>query len=158
MKYTLCLWALSVVMVCRGQNLEEAETNTSGQFYVHEDSQISWSLGQILVSTNPQLSTTLHYGNLQVLESKSPGVPFSLVYPNPTPSQLKVAVKVSHGEVRIKILKLNGQVILGQSLYSHEEETTLDLQNLPDGMYMLKIQDTRNQNINNYKIVKSQNL
>ena len=62
------------------------------------------------------------------------------LYPNPTSGQVRVEVPASFGGKRLEVLSTLGQVVKQQALTT--STATLDLQELPAGVYMVRVQGT----------------
>lgn len=67
------------------------------------------------------------------------------VYPNPTKSSLNVETMITLGNVSVKILDLNGRIVLAQSFNSLGNKLVLDIAALEKGLYLIEIKgDTFN--------------
>ncbi len=60
------------------------------------------------------------------------------VFPNPVADNLTV---VTHPKSEIKILNIEGQII--KTIYTSDKETTIDLKDLPSGVYIIKATDNK---------------
>jgi hypothetical protein len=62
------------------------------------------------------------------------------IYPNPTNSELFIGFPSTYKKADIKILNMNGQVMLRSKNQNITETVSLDVHNLPYGIYLLEIQ------------------
>jgi len=85
-----------------------------------------------LSSTNGTLTVTPGTG---VADAKAAEI---LIYPNPASSVFSVVRKTSIPETLV-ILDARGQIIMEKNLTS--DKTSVDISNLPKGMYVIKLQD-----------------
>lgn len=73
-----------------------------------------------------------------------PNIPYSIVYPNPTTGKTSIQMnKKPEGKIVLLITNLSGKVILQKNVtYKEVTGITLDLSNIPDGLYIYKVIDS----------------
>jgi len=75
------------------------------------------------------------------------------VYPNPTNDKLFIRTSTDFGEVKIKLIDLNGRIVLTKEIILFGGEVDIDISRLSAGMYILNV---KGQDINkNDKIIKN---
>lgn len=122
------------------------------------DVSLSFSVGDLVVDqfeTGSIILGTGFYPIINVITSTdSPENSIDLIaYPNPVNDVLNLKLNGSNGySYQVEILNLNGQV--HASLVIHED-TSLSLIDLPDGMYLLKIQTFYGKKLYTQKFIKS---
>lgn len=61
------------------------------------------------------------------------------VYPNPTNGNLNIRINNFSGKVNIQVIDINGRIVNDYRNTDLNEETSLDLNNLQSGMYIIKV-------------------
>ena len=75
------------------------------------------------------------------------------VYPNPTNDKLFIRTSVDFGEVKMKLIDLNGRIVLTKKVNLFGGEVDIDISRLQSGMYILNV---KGQDINiNSKVIKN---
>ena len=82
-------------------------------------------------------------------EHKHKGVANLNVFPNPGNGSFTISTP-NTGQAELNVFDLSGKMVLSQKVSS--EETKVDLQNQPDGMYLFILHDT--DNLRTAKVVK----
>ncbi len=72
------------------------------------------------------MTSTQNFNNLQV-------------YPNPANDVMNIILQNTSGQINITFRDLTGQVVSGYTLYETDEKISLDISNLPAGLYMYTI-------------------
>ena len=96
-----------------------------------------------------------HSSTVEVWVENQPTLGF-LCYPNPTQGEFKVRFEaVGSEEVKGRIFDLNGQMVqeFQYAAQSGIQEFTVDMANLPDGVYMVRL--FTSQSIETVKLVKT---
>lgn len=73
------------------------------------------------------------------------------MYPNPTVDVLTINVENWQNNAQIEILSVESKIILSQSIIS--KTTTLDLSDLPNGLYMARVSDVNGMAVRTERIV-----
>ena len=121
---------------------------------------ISFSVGQIVYTTNSGSAGTVAQGVQQPFEIQTVlGVNnFNInlqmmVYPNPATNALSLQIKdYNLNEMKYELVDLNGRLIANNKIAT--ETTTLQLNNFPAAIYILKVLEN-NQVIKTFKIIKN---
>ena len=61
------------------------------------------------------------------------------IYPNPTSSEINIVFSATLENATIEVLSLSGE-LLGASIVVNADKTVLDLNDLPSGLYLIKVQ------------------
>jgi hypothetical protein len=83
------------------------------------------------------------YSNTITLDRGSDGRGTMNVYPNPSRDQITIQLSGADGSVTAQIYIISGQMI--QQASGAGNSFTMDIKDLPAGIYMLKVSDARNQ-------------
>ncbi len=133
--------------------------STAGNFDTGATKNVSWTMGEIAVETLQSDQVVLTQGFQQskiiitkVEKSKKPDFKLNL-YPNPTENDLIIEI-FDKPEANLKgyLYTTEGELIKYVKIES--KITTLNLENLVNGMYILKICNAKNQTLVIYNIVK----
>ncbi len=63
----------------------------------------------------------------------------ALLYPQPATDQVTVMAENLHGDCNVKVFNLSGDVVATRKQLADAEKLTVDVQDLPTGMYMLEV-------------------
>ncbi|MFN3908769.1 MAG: T9SS-dependent M36 family metallopeptidase [Flavobacterium sp.] len=74
------------------------------------------------------------------------------VYPNPAATEIFITLPEYFGEIKIELFDLNGRMVLQQKVTSFQQQETLSVHHLQNGMYLIKIET--NQETYTQKIIK----
>lgn len=129
--------------------------STQGDSYSNASGSIGFTIGEPLIETYPSTSNDLtqgfHQTNLLISRVEETDMNFSVkVFPNPTCKVLKISTEDYHG-MEALLLNTEGKVVL--SLTLDGELSTINMEGISDGIYLLKIL-TLEKVITSYKIIK----
>jgi hypothetical protein len=130
---------------------------TTGGFYSNSAGSISWTMGEPISETVTDGNDTLTQGFQQgaysivsVSEVDAPDVNIT-VYPNPFVSTLNIKSD-GNDPIRIEAIDLQGNVISDQSFENGQGQ--MDLGNLPEAIYLLRVYDNNGKQLKVFKIQK----
>ena len=141
----------------QGQKISREVISSSGNHHENSTTQLSWTLGELIIETRCIGSTLLCQGfqqpdyeviNLAVNTELYPGIS---IYPVPTTDFVTIESENHKECLEISLYNLNGELILVQSL--NPGSIKLDLNSLPSSEYILNVSDTEKQ-LGSYKIIK----
>jgi hypothetical protein len=157
---------IAVLLVCGGQAcigqvVAPEVVASAGDMYSNPQGSLSWTMGEPITTTENASNYFLTQGFQQPTKivvaavsgpSNSQSNSVVNVYPNPVTSS---SINIQWGDSRqlqIQLLDLSGRVILNKVISSSENQ--LDLNELSNGMYLLKVYDMQNELIKSLKIEK----
>ena len=140
-------------------NAQTAVTSAGGNA-TGSTGNVSFSVGQVAYTTNSGSTGTVAQGVQQPFEIQTVlGVNnFNInlqmmVYPNPATNALSLEIKdYNLNEMKYELVDLNGRLIANNKIAT--ETTTLQLNNFPAAIYILKVLEN-NQVIKTFKIIKN---
>ncbi|MEO7976543.1 T9SS type A sorting domain-containing protein [Flavobacterium sp.] len=139
-------------------NAQEAVATTGGDAS-GTNGNVSYTVGQVVYTTNTGTNGSMAQGVQQPYEIQTVlGLDnFNInlqmgVYPNPTSNWLVLEIKNSVIEnVNYQLFDLNGRLILNEKINS--ETTTINLEQFPSAVYLLKVLEN-NKEVKTFKIIK----
>ena len=132
-------------------------TNASGS-----GGTVSYCVGQVVYTTNTGASGSVAQGVQQPFEiSVVTGIEEAKdiflnvsAYPNPTTDYLELKVEnLQLSELSYKLYDISGKVYQNKEIGN--SITKIEMQNLPQGIYFIKVIDTKNKEFKTFKIIKN---
>lgn len=123
--------------------------------------QLSWTIGEPIIATQTSTSNILtqgfHQTNLVVnsIFQLSESVKIQ-AFPNPTTQSITIALpnNKEKEDLSIQLLDLTGKQLKQQTLLANDSQSHLNLENYPSGIYLISIQNSKNQVITTHQIIK----
>lgn len=132
--------------------------SSSGGYQSATGVTLSWSLGEPVIETFSSGSIILTHGIHQsklsatpVTDLLFPGIALK-VFPNPTQDFVIVQFKELFKNVHCSLFDLTGKML--ESKLITEAETRINMIKYPSGIYILKLYNSQQQTIQNFRIVK----
>ena len=122
----------------------------------------SYSVGQLAYTTNTGTNGSVSEGVQQPFEiSVVTGIEEAKdiflnvsAYPNPTTDYLELKVEnLQLSELSYKLYDISGKVYQNKEIGN--SITKIEMQNLPQGIYFIKVIDTKNKEFKTFKIIKT---
>ena len=122
----------------------------------------SYSVGQLAYTTNTGTNGSVAQGIQQAFEiSVVTGIEEAKdiflnvsAYPNPTTDYLELKVEnLQLSELSYKLYDISGKVYQNKEIGN--SITKIEMQNLPQGIYFIKVIDTKNKEFKTFKIIKN---
>lgn len=147
--------------LCYTVSWSQSSTLTSGSTAVGNDGSASFSIGQPIIHSISDGSSSVSFGVQQPYEiSQITGTDdldlsnIIHIFPNPVSDNLTIKIDAEHGQNQIltaKIIDVHGKQI---STFTLDQETqTIESNSWPQGVYFIQIFNTQNQS-RTYKIIK----
>ena len=123
---------------------------------------VSYSVGQVAYQTHTRTSGSVAQGVQQPFEiSVVTGIEEAKdiflnvsAYPNPTTDYLELKVEnLQLSELSYKLYDISGKVYQNKEIGN--SITKIEMQNLPQGIYFIKVIDTKNKEFKTIKIIKN---
>lgn len=141
----------------------QVSNNTCGGHAIGDGGNSSYSVGQLVTSTHSSSYGTISEGVQQPFEIlvvngiENHSVILGInAYPNPVTNYLVLNIddnQLSNNNYKIAINNIDGKTIRYQTI--DHQETQIDMQNQPAGVYLLNI-TSQDQQIKTFKIIKNQ--
>ena len=152
------LFVCAVLLVVAQLNAQEANVSSGGNTN-GTNGNVSYSVGQVVYTTNIGSTGSMAQGEQQPFEIQTVlGVDnFNVnlqmtVYPNPTVNLLSLEVKdYDTTAMSYQLFDLNGSLILDNKIATNT--TTINLEQYPSAIYLLKVIDN-NKEVKIFKIIK----
>lgn len=148
---------LFIVTCCPGLFAQEAVA-TAGSILSNSSGSISFTIGEGVANTLTKGDKTItqgfQQGNLSVsMVSELKDLDFSIsVFPNPTTDVLTLKLnKEDMTGLQYLLFDMNGRLLSQKNLETNE--TTINVKQLSNGLYLIKVQDGRKE-LKTFKIVK----
>jgi hypothetical protein len=133
---------------------------SAGGYNVYGGFSISWTLGETIIPTfkSQDGALTLTHGfqqNLIVtaIEENLNDMVNIKIFPNPTSDNVNIQFeKPNNEEIDLTILDSQGKLLRSEIIESSMVEKQINLQNIPVGIYFLRLK--RGKLVNVYKVVK----
>jgi hypothetical protein len=175
MKNTLVilLFGISMHYTSSAQQLSPSFLSSSGDMSQGAGILLEWALGDLAVETTYSKASIYTQGFIQpllIIEELEendrqfdhyPGhhlsqEPAVLVYPNPTRSYLKLEFEQAiEAQMCISLVDVYGKNLLQYELQRGQDNLNVQLDQYPDGIYLLRVVDKTNQSAKTFKITKT---
>jgi Zn-dependent metalloprotease len=138
--------------------LDRKVLSSAGKTQTAGSTIITWTLGEPIVGNMNAGSVKLTNGfhpllTSQALEIQDHSIDFSIfIAPNPVTDYLNIYHKENH-ELNVKLFDITGKKLLEK--YINASENKLDASALPQGTYLIYVQDKLTNKTNTYKIIKN---
>ena len=134
-------YCLTLSATCLAQSAEQTVYSSSGNHVSNGDVQVSYTIGEALITTESNASTTaaqgFHQSNLSVADLPEISIFEMSIYPNPTVDILNVDFD-SKEELTFMLYDGNGRLIsINKSIFSFE----LYFEGMSTGIYYLHVSD-----------------
>lgn len=156
MKYSIALIFIWILIV---QGEAQSVIGSTGNEGNTGNMSINYTVGEVAITTISNDSITLsqgfHQPCLVITAIKETFLPGEIkVFPSPTTSILQVQLEgFEPKNLTISMHDLTGKVVFNSNMNTAIWQT--DISELPGGIYIITITDTRSNKSNSYKIIKS---
>jgi hypothetical protein len=129
------------------QSISPEVVATAGEHYQNGTSQLSWTLGEVMIDTYSANGNTLTQGFHQTqltLTSIEETNPFTLdvnIFPNPTSQFLNIDISGKHENITASLYDMNGRLLMQEGLMKGQNSVKLDLSRLAMASYLLTVID-----------------
>lgn len=134
---------------------------SSGGHASNATHQLSWTIGEPIITTNGTgnhvLTQGFHQSNLSVNSIfKLNNAIDAKAYPNPTNQQINITIQNNQSaeDLTITLLDLKGVQLKQFTLPSGEQQQAINLEHYPSGVYLIRLQNSKNQTTNTFQIIK----
>lgn len=108
------------------------------------------------------LGNSLYIDNVRVIESPVTGLSTGLeadlqVYPNPTVGNVEIAASnIGRGNIQVNVFDVNGELVYNKEVNNASDryEDSINLRNLPNGIYTIRIAGRQNTVVRKLSLIK----
>lgn len=132
---------------------------SSGEHFTAANTQLSWTIGELMIETytagNNQLTQGFHQTKLSAvgIEDLDESIVFN-VFPNPTTQQLNLEIGQGKVDYTVRLFDVNGKMMYSE-LISNSGIKNIDVTKYGAGTYFLYLININHQPIKTIKIIKS---
>ncbi len=154
------LIVLCTMAPAHGQSIAPSVYSSSGTVYTSSNAQLSWTMGESMVSSFTVGSSRLTEGfqqpKLTVVAVDPPVLDWQVeVFPNPVQHDLTLQFpETVDGPFQVELFNVAGQVLLEQPVEVGVFRTQLDLSGVADGHYYLRVTHPEFKTVHNFKVQK----
>ena len=153
---------IATLLLVAFQTQAQEAVATAGGDASGTNGNVSYTVGQVVYTTNTGTTGSVAQGVQQpfeiqtVLGADNFNINLQLaVYPNPTTNWLQLEVRnTDFANLSYQLFDLNGRLIANQKIVN--ETSTLQMEQLPAAIYLLKVLDN-NKEVKTFKIIKKEN-
>ncbi|KAA3620803.1 MAG: T9SS C-terminal target domain-containing protein [Bacteroidetes bacterium] len=140
---TIIILILLSAFLVRAQHLTPVVIGGAGSDNATEGYHLSWTLGEVVITTHTQPEATLlqgfqqpNYVFTQLIEG--PGKDYKiLVFPNPTTDNIRIEVTGIKKPLNLEIFDVLGELVIIKEL--EPSITDINLSNIPSGTYLIRL-------------------
>lgn len=161
LKSIVTIGLIGSLMAANAQSISPEVIATSGEHFQNGTSQLSWTLGEVMIDTYATGGNILTQGFHQTqltVTSIEENNPFSLdvgVFPNPTTQFLNVNISGEHDPFVVALYDMNGRLVLENKIPKNQSSVQLDLSALAMAYYTLTISESEGDYFSAHKVCKS---
>jgi hypothetical protein len=160
LKLVITSLCLALTIFCKAQVFSPAVITSAGTSGTSATCIIDWTLGEVAIETYTQTTVILTQGFQQNFIGSPTAIEIAesnefAFYPNPVREQLYISLKHSGIErYLVEIINIKGVKVWNKMLESAKAIEKLDVNNLPSGMYMLRISSHQGKILKSTKFIK----
>jgi len=159
-KIILTILPFAVAVVVNGQSISPQVIASAGTHYTGSNAQLSWTVGEPVITTVSNGSNTITQGFHQTLlnpvsveEQTVAGVNVS-VFPNPTSDKLNISLVNNLKDLQMDLFDMNGKLLESRKIGATEGNVQLSMINYARANYLLRIYAVDGSVKYSYKIEK----
>ncbi len=160
MKRLFLVLFVSLLALSAAAQVKQEVIATAGGYSSVTDFSISWTLGETIIpnykasDNSIQLTHGFQYSLIPTTVEENIETPVKVtVYPNPASENIKISFEEPiDGEITLLMINSQGKPVKTDVIEIMAVEKMLNLQDLPSGIYYLKL--TKGKLVNVYKVVK----
>ena len=147
-------------MLCIAQSVEPSVIGGAGDFYTSTNSQLSFTVGEMMVETVSSTNSIITQGFQQpdelpdAIDENLPNNVQVTMYPNPTRDRLVVEVENNDQPLELMLFDMNGKQVMSKQMPATNNREEMNLVDFANGNYLLNIVSKDNKYSASYKIQK----
>ncbi len=162
LKAIITIGLVGALTAANAQSISPEVIATSGEHFSNGTSQLSWTIGEVMIDTYSEggniVTQGFHQTQLTVTSIEESN-PLSLdvnVFPNPTSQFLNIGVEGEHSELTATLYDMHGKLLMQESLQSGQGSAQLDLSKLAIAYYILKVVDENGRYASSHRVNKAE--
>jgi len=161
MKQILAFVAIGFSLSALGQSISPEVIASAGDDFTGGGVQLSWTIGEPIIETVSAggniITQGFHQTELTItsIDEENAGNLEVSIYPNPTSGNVIVSVPNNQTEFSIDLYDLNGKLIESKKLKSNTDQEDLDLSNLANSYYLLRLSSEESGYSSTHKVQKT---
>lgn len=156
----LTIIALSVLpFLGMAQSITPEVIASAGEHYDNGTTQLSWTLGEVVIDTYDNGSNILTQGFHQTqltvtsIEENLADIRMNL-YPNPTSEFLNIELGNNDKDINLQLFDMSGKLIHKDVINAHDTKYVLPMQSVATGKYLVQMQSEDGKMNTTHKIMK----
>jgi hypothetical protein len=161
MRFLILILFIGFSGIAHTQVIERFVVASAGETFEKSNFSIEWTLGEPIVKTIVGSTNTITQGFHQSIFVVSsigdmipPTFPAFKIYPNPASDYFYLDFNGVSQSVQYQLLDINGSIILSGVLSGNKER--IELSNLANTSYIIKITDLKTNNTRSFNLQKAQ--
>ena len=164
-RFILAMLGLGVVYLVTAQQQSPEVISPAGGIDRTETISLEWTAGELATETiytsSSMISQGFHQPVLRVVKQQEDNLveanDLFQVFPNPVESILEVKLPIMElpETVEMRLLDLEGQLILSLSVEPHQRSQQIDMSTFSSGTYVLQCNRKSSSKMTSFKIIKS---
>lgn len=154
----LILFIHTLTLTLFSQSVSPEVIATAGQHDANASNQVSWTLGETVITTESNSSNILTQGFHQsdlIINAIEEEDPFGIkVYPNPVADQFTIEVTGSNQPLDFRLIDMKGEILLGGRLDPTLGNRQVSVEQLSLGNYILQVSNPAATQKQSFKIQK----
>jgi len=159
-KIILTLLPFAGAALVNGQSISPQVIASAGTHYTGSNAQLSWTIGEPVITTVSNGSNTITQGFHQTLldivsveEQNTAGVNVN-VFPNPTQDRVNINLVNNLKDLQMDLFDMTGKLLQARRIGAAENNVQVDMTNYARANYLLRIYAVDGSVNNTYKIEK----
>lgn len=161
-KILLSILLITGIEISYCQSISREVNASAGEFFISDNSSISWTLGEIITGTFVTNNNILTQGfqqsllNVLGINENADSIFNINIYPNPTNNILNINIKSKiETTLNLKLFDIHGNCLFNKEINKNKKfYEKINFSNYKNSIYLLKIFSSKNKFVKSYKIQK----
>ena len=159
MKFFTIISLASLPFLCVAQSISPEVIASAGDHYDNGTTQLSWTLGEVVIDTYDNGSNILTQGFHQTqltvtsIEENLADVRMNL-YPNPTSEYLNISLRNNEKDINLQLFDMTGRLVHKDVINAHDTKYVLPMQSVATGKYLIQMQTEDGKMNSTHQVVK----
>ena len=159
MKFLTILSLSLLPFFALAQSITPEVIASAGEHYDNGTTQLSWTLGEVVIDTYDNGSNILtqgfHQTQLTVTSIEEDLAEIRLnLYPNPTAEYLNIELGNNEKDINLQLYDMAGKLIHKDVINAHDSKYVLPMQNVESGRYLIQMQSEDGEMNTTHQVVK----
>lgn len=160
MKNILSITLIALPMLVGAQSITPEVVASAGEHFENGNVQLSWTLGEIAVSTYDNggniLTEGFHQPELLItsIEEVSELDMMVNIFPNPTSDFINIEFTGNKTDMLVELFDMNGKEVSRVDVDAYQMETGINVSNMAAGGYLLRLTEENGKYVSTHQIQK----